>query len=307
MSKTAFLKNKNKVNFQENCKIIVPISVGQHYHEMEEFQATIEFLKKEFSGSVTFLIADTLQRFTKALSSCNNDPNSFFKETKEDGEKWLSRNEEYIYGLNKKSFQVFLWEYYLNNGKYEEKKFFVDELYKHDEVFKKTVDDTAKGFIRRHFKLQEIYNAGSLEAVYSREYVLEECAVLLLWSEEEYNFILYPNKLNQSMYNLLQRFVHRENPNLLQPIEINFKETNLSLKSNSHLFLNSFIENQNDKEKANYLLLSVEKYINDSSISYASRKNFIFSLSATLGEGRRLLHQQKEIEQEETHRKNNKK
>jgi tRNA-dependent cyclodipeptide synthase len=294
MPKKAFLKNKNDLNLPENCSAVVPISVGQSYHENEKFEATIEFLKEEFSGIVTIVIADKLQRFTKALVN-KETPDKFLEDTQEEGKKWLSRNETYICQLGDKLKNIIFWGHYLTHVEYEAKKLLVDNLYKYDETFKTAVDDTVKYFIRRHFKSQKIYNPEDFEVFYSREYTLEECAVLLLWPVEKYNLIIYPNKLNQAMYNLLQRFVYRDNPDLLKTTEINFKEYNCVLKSRNSIFKNVFEKNKSDREEAGDLLSAVEQYTKNDNIPYTARKNFIFSLSAIVGDARKLLHQQKEL------------
>jgi tRNA-dependent cyclodipeptide synthase len=288
MPKIAFFKNKHKLNLSENCNVVVPISVGQPYHEAEEFQATIQFIKKDLAVKVTFVIADVLQRFTKALE-CNQPPDTLRECTHEEGKQWLSRNKADLLSLDNKLKNIIFWDAYLKAEDFNEKKLLVDNLYRDDETFKKAVDGSVKIFLRRYFKSQREYNPESMEHYYSREYILEECAVLLLWALEKHNLIIYPKKLNQAMYNLLQRLVYRDYPELLKVAEITFSESisNIPCKKGNAIDVEA---------EAQYLLSAIKNYASQANLPYAIRKNFVFSLSAFVGDARKSLQQEKNLQ-----------
>ena len=65
---TAVLKGETHQKDLKQSACILPISVGQQYHEGDKFAATIELINVTF-GECTIVIADTLGRHTALRES----------------------------------------------------------------------------------------------------------------------------------------------------------------------------------------------------------------------------------------------
>ena len=88
--KASFIRAGNiKQEFKE-LRCVIPISVGQPYHEDDYFESTLKLVNENFK-SCSIMICDTLQRHT--IKTCSSlDDLSAYIEAEKNGHDWLKRN-----------------------------------------------------------------------------------------------------------------------------------------------------------------------------------------------------------------------
>lgn len=198
---------------------ILPISVGQKYHEGEWLKASLNLVENTFNSCI-IAVNDTLQRHTMAIYS-NENPHSLYQESIKAGDEWLKRNHKHCNGLNIPT-EIIRWDHWLNDSSYHEVQAKLLELYHSDIGYQQSFEDSINVFTRRFVKNNG--TDGDITSVRKLcfDYILEECTVLILWLKTGCQFELYPNKNNQAIEETRKRYIHLHNPNILRPITINF-------------------------------------------------------------------------------------
>ncbi|MBN1684433.1 MAG: hypothetical protein JW855_03230 [Gammaproteobacteria bacterium] len=91
---------------------IVPISVGQEYHEGEKFEAAIDLINRSQFKTCTIMVCDLLQRHNLQIYDENLDDKTASEKMVQEGKAWLERNNEYINRLEIPHF-VDTWDTWL--------------------------------------------------------------------------------------------------------------------------------------------------------------------------------------------------
>ncbi|MGC1183313.1 hypothetical protein [Legionella sp.] len=217
LTKKAILKSDTKNEFIHS-KCVLTISVGQPPHESDKFRATLIALNNNFDFCI-IMVCDSLQRHTMEIVSLL-DKNEIHEQSNLLGDEWIMRNARFINQLTI-PYEISRWDYWLNHEKYNTKSHIINQLYHSDEQFKKSVDDTTSDFLKRNTDkmVREYGDAFFL----SKEYLLEECAVMLILAEEGYEFEIYPNQRNLALDYIYKEVISAYNENLMKAISIKFK------------------------------------------------------------------------------------
>ncbi len=204
---------------------LVAISLGGKEHTGKKFAATLELVAETFK-EVTIMIADTLQVYTRAIEHPELSKEAILHQLRQERDLWLAENQTAIDKLGPKFKGILLWEECVAHPDFQEKLNLVNSEYHDNPIFTRAVDSGVGRFVSRFARRKPVgwkFSKDCPETVATVKYILEESAVLLLWPEKQYNFIVYPHKLNEAMYNLLQRYVHPDHPDLLQSLVVDFK------------------------------------------------------------------------------------
>lgn len=201
-----------------HSKCVLTISVGQPPHEGDKFRATLISVNNHFKFCI-IMVCDSLQRHTMEIFS-SLSKEAIYNQANVLGDEWVDRNNHFINQLAI-PYKVSRWDYWLRHEKYNTKLNIIDNLYYGDIQFKKSVDDTAIDFLKRNTKkmLREYEDAFLL----SKEYLLEECAVMLILAEEGYEFEVYPNLRNPAIDYIYRKIIFKYNENLMRAVSIKFK------------------------------------------------------------------------------------
>lgn len=220
---SAHLRGKMDFNHLKASSNMLPISMGESYHEDEKLLATVKLLNTRFSKT-KLVLADRLQRHDIDES----DP-VVYKEKENElikkGDEWLKKNKAALDQIN--NLEIKRWNDYLTHHAYKDKEKKIDEWYENDSSFQKAVQNSASQFLKRKYNLniKNFDEKTNPKAKSTINYIKEECAVYLLWFDiEDCPYLLYPNKLNTAMYNLIQRVTSKLDKQLLKPLVIDFKE-----------------------------------------------------------------------------------
>ncbi len=220
MTKKAILKSKETLTFNHS-KAIVTISVGQPNHEGDKFYSTLLATNKQFSFA-RIMVCDSLQRYTMKITSPLSLGQLSLKSTKL-GDEWIVRNLKYIEAMTI-PYKISRWNDWLNHSDFVDKFQLIENLYNEDISFKNSIYSTTHGFISRNSERLVVDKEQAYEL--SKDYLLEECAVMLILADEGYQFEIYPNQRNEALDYIYQTIIVKENKQLMQAVSIKFKNIN---------------------------------------------------------------------------------
>lgn len=180
-----------------NKNIVLPISVGQEYHEGEKFAATIRLVEKTQCASCSILVADELQRYnylddaTRAQATAN---------TYLEGTRWLDRNTKFLTQLTIPP-TIIRWKECIQHKEFSASHQLINKLIMTNKSYRVALENDINEFINRKniFELQS--NHDNKKLVQScQHYLVEETAVLLSYFvDAKFDCILYPSKMPQSI------------------------------------------------------------------------------------------------------------
>lgn len=227
---------------------IVPISVGQAYHEGEAFEITMRKAYSSF-GRVVIIIADSLQRWTMAIPQDGVNPETLRDEANRLGKEWLERNKKAIEILQDKLAGIIHWDSIMQSheGQKELEKlrsFYQDGIASSKKPkeeressvnFYERVELSVKSTYGKKHRATTGYDPQSRFADMSREYILEESAAFCLFQHIgkflndpqmqhlEGNVLVYPARLNQAMFWLLESINRGKEYRILLPVTANIE------------------------------------------------------------------------------------
>lgn len=217
LTKKAILKSPSTDEFSKS-KCILTVSVGQPNHEEDKLLSAIIAVNKHFSFC-TIMVCDSLQRFTMKFSS-NVSLAELHIESNNLGDKWIERNLQAIRQLSI-PYSISRWDCWISHPHFNSKKTIIDDLYNNDKRFKETIDDTANNFVVRKLDMLGIDKKSAIEL--SKQYLLEECAVMLIQADDLNGFEIYPSQRNDAMDYVHKKIISVIDGSLMLPVSIKFK------------------------------------------------------------------------------------
>lgn len=188
--KASFIKFGDKKIDLKGKKCILPISVGQPYHEGKKFEATLDLVNKTFSECV-ILVCDTLQRYSTAILE-KKSPEQIMDFSKHEGIKWVKRNKRYVDKL-KIPYELSTWDEWLNHSKFKEYFHNINKLYNSNKDYADILDKNVRDYVERLKSREENIDL-IIATQYSLMYLKEECAAMsLCFIENHCDFLLYLN------------------------------------------------------------------------------------------------------------------
>jgi tRNA-dependent cyclodipeptide synthase len=198
---------------------VVPISVGQPYHEGKYFEETLGLIRRNFKAC-TIIVCDTLQRHTMKLLDDRDDREIDCQSVK-NGHDWIKRNTSAIEQLNI-PYDLMHWEIWRNHHLYPMRVKEIDTLFNTDQAFHDMMQHTAETFLERLEKRHGTIFDHQQALKYSLAYLKEEMAVMPLWVEKGFAFEIYPKERPPAMQLSYERFVQPTHPHLLKRLAIKF-------------------------------------------------------------------------------------
>lgn len=201
---------------------LMPISVGQKIHEGDKFTAVIKLINQSFQRC-TILVDDSVQRHTIGITNQGNTE-VLYKIAVEEGDAWLVRNQDAIV-LLEIPYQIMRWDDWFNKPQYIDSYLRVKQQYDTNQDYKKAIDANIDDFLTRYLS-----NFPELVIDYERAvalcltYLLEECAVMCLWTDGAYDFEVYPSGRNKAMEATYEQLIKDLFPDYLKPVALRFKK-----------------------------------------------------------------------------------
>lgn len=211
-----------------NKKCLLPISIGQKYHEGDKFESIINLINTHFDSCV-IVVCDSLYRYTGKLGHPFSLEQSYMISMK-NGERWLNDNKGIIEKIIIPT-KIYRWDYWVfKNKNYIKYRESINYLYATDKEVKKAFDSSVAEFIERYRKKVSITYDKEAYSLCLR-YLKEECAALIaIWKNERYDCIIYPGKQAEAIEITCKKCIHNKNSNpieWLQPMFINNPMPNL--------------------------------------------------------------------------------
>lgn len=189
----AKLSGLNDLNYSLKDKsIVLPISLGQIYHEGEKFEATCRVVNRRF-GHCDIILADTLQR----ADLSDRNPNSLDNlHQQQEGDAWLERNKG-SFRLFDIPMNILRWSDLIANPEFNETLKSLMSKYDTDRRYRQSILDDSIAYIARkrtgdNTETEELLNN-------SKVYLFEETAVYLTVINNQYDFLAYPSTIPNSI------------------------------------------------------------------------------------------------------------
>lgn len=207
-----------------NKKIVLPISVGQPYHEGESFSTTIQLLNSYPLKHCDVIVADCLQRHSLQLYNPSLTAESAYNKALLAGELWINRHRQEIDSLIF-PHRILRWSQWLESDLYYRRRAEILQLIRKSEAFRANFEETVQAFISRYQNRTHLAQFSYADAFQAcMNYVLEECTIMSLWVPNHYDFEVYPGKRIKAMALTHEYFVKPQAPTMLQWLRIHFKE-----------------------------------------------------------------------------------
>jgi tRNA-dependent cyclodipeptide synthase len=177
-------------NSQDNRHCILPISVGQPYHEDKKFESTLDLMNRSFK-KCTILVCDTLQRYSHFTVSKDKTFEEVTEYSLMLGDEWIERNQKFIDKLTI-PHEVQRWDEWLNHQGFDNCKQYVEDAYINDDDFKQELDYAVSQYVNRVFQRDnnvDLEKAKRMSISYLKE---ESAAFALAVTNEQCNFLIYP-------------------------------------------------------------------------------------------------------------------
>jgi len=208
---------------------VVPISVGQPYHEFEKFEATINLINKSFK-QCTIVVGDTLQRHNIATRYDVSLEKAHIM-AKKTGDAWINRNAPFYQRLTI-PYSIIRWDHWLHSSHYPINREKIDKLYEINPVYKRAFDLNIENFLNRCKERGDKIIDETLLKNNCLNYLKEECAVVIDWPNFGYNFWVYPRYIGEAMDLTLQLFLN-PGKQIMLAIPLRFRKRENAKKPNS--------------------------------------------------------------------------
>lgn len=211
---------------------LLPISVGQIYHEDEKLAALINLVNAKFK-SCLIVVCDSLYRHTLQVEGYS--ASEAYHIAIKAGENWLQANKE-IYTRLTIPAKLTRWDYWICNHNKEYKKYYkaIDYLYRSDPDFQAAFRYSIDEFLMRYSKKKNFNDEGHEKAFpFCFKYLVEECAAIsVIWKQTRYQYIIYPSRPVPAITLTLEHFVNtqtRKKVGWLRPLFSEYSLLNMEL------------------------------------------------------------------------------
>lgn len=205
----------------KKCNGVIVISVGSQPDQAgAKLIATLKKMNTLFK-TTKIILADLLQAHTiQLVDSCSYEQACNKAENMKN--IWLENNQA-AFSIISNKYEIIFWKQWLSNPNYTETLKLVNDLYQTDQAFNSAINETIANFTNRlSSRIKNIDNKMAFSCCYN--YLLEECAILLLWRNTDYHYLVYPNQLPKPMRILQQTFIQPKQNTLLKSAIVNFKK-----------------------------------------------------------------------------------
>lgn len=214
------------LSFSKKTKsAIIPISVGQPYHEGEIFKSALSIIDEDFK-SCLISICDTLQRHTIRINNPHLSQEEINLQSFKNGDNWLQRNQTIITNTLSIPCEIVRWDSWLKDKGYLKYELIIKELYEKNKEVKEAFNETANKFYERSLKRDPTIKENREAFIQaSLKYVCEECAVIPIWFDTKSDVILYPKPIGPALKLIVTYFQKEFSSDIIQPVTIVSKKT----------------------------------------------------------------------------------
>ena len=215
------IPNRKTVFQQSTC--IMPISIGQKYHDGEKFLAIIKLINKSFKACTLF-VADSIYRHTLKITDSSSDPILYQKAALK-GQLWLDYNRHILSQLTI-PHHILRWDYWLQHPDYLKWHAVISKFYGTNAVYQHALDETIVAFLTRYKQTLTDKISFNMQHAFTccLAYLKEECAALCLMAQEQYDFEVYPTGRNPATTITHELLIKSMYPDTISIIALRFKK-----------------------------------------------------------------------------------
>lgn len=190
----------------EDQACIIPVSVGQKYHDPVPFEESLNLLALQNYGKYVIVVADSLQHYTKMMRKSSLSAQEAKTFAKQKGDEWLTVSRPIIErALAGKTYEIIRWEECLSDPLASPAMLAISARYESEPGFTASIDQLVEkyldGFETNGKKTKHNANTKPLGKTQEqlrkeklcRHYVLEETALIMVWQNKESTFAWLPN------------------------------------------------------------------------------------------------------------------
>jgi hypothetical protein len=202
----------------------MPISVGQKVHEGDKFIATVKLIARSFKECI-ILVDDTIQRHTLQIFEPQLTKTEAYNKAKIMGNLWLETNRKAL-DMFSIPIEILRWDFWAQHKFYFEKHALMENTYENDKGYRESLQQSAKEFLERNVEKYSLFEENEYERAFGLciEYLIEECACMLLWIEKKCHFEVYPSGRNRAMEATYDKFIRTDYPEVLRSVSLRFKK-----------------------------------------------------------------------------------
>lgn len=213
---------KKDRDFLKSKSCMLTLSIGQPAHEDAKLRSTFATVNAYFQ-KCTFAVNDTLQRHTLAFTNPELSESELYDLSYKLGSEWLERNDLMIKQELKIPHRSIRWDDWLKTSRFKKDLETVRKLYINNLEYKAVVDEVVTEFIVRYrTRIPNLCPEKALNN--SLRYLLEECACMLQWFDENCNYEIYPSIRNDAISKTFELLEPEKNKTLLLPAGLKFKK-----------------------------------------------------------------------------------
>jgi hypothetical protein len=200
-----------------SSKCLMPISVGQLYHEDVKLKAALQCINRNFK-EIIIVVGDTIQRYNHACVQ-NKPQEELCNFAKTEGDKWLDRNVPIIEATLTKPYQILRWDNYRVHSRFDLALSMIEDAYQNGSLeYRLAFNQDTENFLQRCGRNKsEFFNSICLS------YLKEESACIYLWAEEGCEFLAYPGGFNNVFRATRKKFIEVPYNGILKEIPYTFK------------------------------------------------------------------------------------
>ncbi len=223
---------------------VLPISVGQQYHQGEYLEAIISLVNRHFR-SCTIIICDVLQRHTLQLLH-NELEQIAYNRSLDQGQQWLRENQCYLNQI-KHLNGIHHWLDWLSTEQFVKQLAVTEELYQSNASIKSTFDESVNLIVKRLTpRLKHNYTLETVKLA-CLTYIKEECSIMPLWVTENFHFEVYPSQRVPAMAAIYDHLVKPNYPNCLRWVRLNLRSIPNKLNQQTNADLQPAFAQRNDE------------------------------------------------------------
>jgi tRNA-dependent cyclodipeptide synthase len=178
---------------RKHARCRLDVSVGQPYHEGEKLKATVDWVNR-YAGDpfdwCDIVVVDSLQRHTMAARD-GTDPATALQKATEQGDEWIARNQSVIDAL-RVPVSLLRWQMLIEDPQFRAMRARLDALVAAEPLFADAIERGAELFVSRARKHGAVIRDEPLWLRCSRDYLIEEMAVIAILQEVRPAIDCYP-------------------------------------------------------------------------------------------------------------------
>lgn len=181
---------EEKIASFKDSTLMVTVSVSNQPLERSYLAAKLALINQSHFQACKFVIGDSLQRITLALTNMESKESLYLKSI-EMGDKWIDENSKLLKKLQI-PYTIMRWDYFVQHPNFQKFLAIVKDTYKAETKYRDALEASIQDYLERLSK-RGVNLVVSHEEAHKicLEYIQEECAAMYIWAKQGCRYELY--------------------------------------------------------------------------------------------------------------------